>query len=369
VDVSVYQNSAVWDYDVQLINNESTNVKYEYWTCTTLAPGSVTGQTATPLNSEIVIPVEKYAAGWSPGSWIGSNNSQYDLTKIDHLSKWNDMGIAYALNLNKPYWGVINHTNEEGIFRLSENVETKGLKLWTWGKNNVNNNMFDFSNGGADNYIELWAGVSDRFFSDANFAANGRKNWKESYMATVGLTSIVEINASAAVNLTWNESTAMLGYELNTFQSDREFDLKIYLNNQNEQLISESLVTFKPLGQFDQLDLSSFDWLAGENEVKFELWENGNLIIEASKWIQKSTTLSLNQTNSDLKIQYLSQNTVKAVLPSQGQYRTLVYGLNGQKILQSDFYGQEMDIQLPRSGLYIVKIQGMNEIFTSKILL
>jgi hypothetical protein len=44
-----------------------------------------------------------------------------------------DMGIAYAHNLNDNYWGVINHDNKEGIFRISENIETPGMKFWDLG--------------------------------------------------------------------------------------------------------------------------------------------------------------------------------------------------------------------------------------------
>jgi hypothetical protein len=79
------------------------------------------------------------------------------------------MGIAYAYDLTDNFWGVINHENEEGIFRISENIETPGMKFWSWGKNNVDNNLFDFSNGGQDNYIELWAGVSESFLMMQRF--------------------------------------------------------------------------------------------------------------------------------------------------------------------------------------------------------
>jgi hypothetical protein len=172
VDVSVYSNSSLWDFDVKLVNNKATSVNYEYWTCTTLTPGSEIGDTGSPLNSEIVIPVDQYFAGWSPSAWIGGINATYNMEDIDYLFEWDDMGIAYAENFNGEYWGVLNHDNNEGVFRISDNQETKGLKLWTWGKNNIDNNLNDYSNGGADNYIELWAGVSDAFFRDATLSAN-----------------------------------------------------------------------------------------------------------------------------------------------------------------------------------------------------
>ena len=153
VKVSVYKGSSAWDFDVNLFNNKNQTVNYEYWTCTTLTPGSELGETASPLSSEMLVPIEKYRADWSPGSWIGSYGSLYDFSRINQLQEWNDMGIAYAHNLSSNFWGVINHENNEGVFRISENIETPGMKFWTWGKNNVYNNMFDFSNGGDDIYI------------------------------------------------------------------------------------------------------------------------------------------------------------------------------------------------------------------------
>ena len=45
------------------------------------------------------------------------------------------MGIAYAAPdmQGGNFWGVINHDNEEGIFRIADNTVTRGLKMWTWG--------------------------------------------------------------------------------------------------------------------------------------------------------------------------------------------------------------------------------------------
>ena len=124
------------------------------------------------------------------------------------------------------------HENEEGIFRISENIETPGMKFWTWGKNNVDNNLFDFSNGGADNYIELWAGVSESFFTDATLSPQEEKSWLESYSPTMALSSISKINRKFAVNIGWNQDKAELYYELLAFYPNLDYQIKMYLNGE-----------------------------------------------------------------------------------------------------------------------------------------
>jgi hypothetical protein len=88
IEVSVYSGSSAWDFDVKLINNQSQSVNYEYWTCTTLTPGSEMGNTGSPLNSEMVVPFDQYEAAWSPGGWIGNYGTLYNVDRIDFLSKW-----------------------------------------------------------------------------------------------------------------------------------------------------------------------------------------------------------------------------------------------------------------------------------------
>ena len=233
IEIGVYDGCSSWDFDVSLRNNRNQNVKYKYWTCTTISPGSDPGDTGCPLNSEMIVPIEKYRAGWSPGSWIGNYNGLYDFSRINYLSEWNDMGIAYAHELNENYWGVINHDRGEGIIRISENVETPGMKFWTWGKSNIDNDLYDFSNGGADNYIELWAGASGAFFEDASLSAFEEKNWKESYVPVVNMSSILNINSDLAANINWDEESSSLEYELFAFRPDQDYNIRIYLDGES----------------------------------------------------------------------------------------------------------------------------------------
>ena len=373
VDISVYRNSTLWDYDVTLINNEATNVNYEYWTCTTLTPGSEPENTAAPLNTEIIVPVDEYFAGWSPGGWIGSYNSRYNMSDIDYLDKWQDMGIAYAYNLDNIYWGVINHDNNEGIFRISENIETKGMKMWTWGRNNIGNDLYDFSNGGADNYIELWAGVSNSFFSDAVIAANEEKSWTESYCATTNMNSISNINNEATVNLVWDESNMNLSYELNTFYADRNYTLEMFLEGSSIHEIVNKSVSFSPTGIIEMFSLVDYGLSIGEYRVNFILYDQlQNPILEANKMITVSiiTGISslLNKDNT-MVVRSNGDNNISIELSEFDIYFVKVLGVNGQVIMEKNFSDKTTKLTVPGNGLYIIYVQGSNSIHSDKVLI
>ncbi|MEY2923632.1 MAG: hypothetical protein RLZZ337_172 [Bacteroidota bacterium] len=373
VDVSVYTNSSIWDFDVKLVNNKGQNVNYEYWTCTTLTPGSTTGNTRSPLNSEIVIPAEKYFAAWSPRAWIGTPNSRYNLSDINYLSEWDDMGIAYADKFAGEYWGVINHENEEGVFRVSKNTETKGLKLWTWGKNNIDNNMYDFSNGGADNYIELWAGVSNQFFSNATLGANAQKNWKESYCATVNMSAIANMNNYGAVNLVWDSEKSQISYDLNTFNSQENYSVEMTIFGYGvDKDISYKNIDFEQFGQSDSFLLDGLNLKSGGYTITFNLIdESMNTVLSATKQISIDATAGLQnlagKNETDLMLKTLGNNTFRAELPRSDSYEYEVYSLGGQLIKTDQFNDSFVDIQLPSAGLYLVAIKDGARLLTKKI--
>ena len=172
--VSVFKYAPYVALTIKLINNRSKPVDYEYWTCATLAPGSVPGETAAPANSEIVIPIDRLLIDW--GGWMQSVEKRiggniFEFERLALYSNWSDMGIAYAHpRVEREWWGVVNHENEEGIFRIADNARhTPGMKLWTWGWRQGENSSQRFGNS-ARPYIELWAGSSLQFFSSARMA-------------------------------------------------------------------------------------------------------------------------------------------------------------------------------------------------------
>jgi len=300
-------------------------------------------------------------------------NSTYDMSDINLLSEWEDMGIAYADDFQGKYWGVINHENQEGVFRVSENIETKGVKLWTWGRNNVDNDMFDFSNGGADNYIELWGGVSESFFTDATIGANENKNWKESYCPTVNLSAICNMNNYGGVNLIWDNEKSQVTYELNTFHSNEAYTVKLRIdgNGRDEEFANES-IDFEALGRIKNFSLEGLNLSSGTYTIHFDLLDKNNKVaLATSKSIETGSVSSRDDLASakplDIELRALGNRKMYAQFPETGKHDVEVYSLDGKLLSSHEFTGSSLAIQLPCSGLYFIAIEESNKLFMQKI--
>jgi Domain of unknown function (DUF5107) len=217
--VTLKAGRAALDTRVVLRNTRPKSIAYEYWTCTTLAPGSDPNHPKATGGAEIIAPIAAYATpAWSanladrdaaagPGTWR--------FEKLRYFRNWPTMGIAYAAPdmQGGKFWGVINHDNEEGIIRIADNSVTRGLKMWTWG--------FPSLTGAADPrkapneaqpYVELWAGVSDQFFHSARLPASSEVSVAETYSPTVGMSNVTQANANILINLAVQASRASLQF-------------------------------------------------------------------------------------------------------------------------------------------------------------
>src|ERR1700716_4325608 len=206
--VTLKAGRAALDARVVLKNPQDKAIPYEYWTCTTLAPGSDPKHPRTTGGAEIIAPIEAYRTPhWSSNlaqgdENLGSGNSRFE--KLRYFKNWPSMGIAYAAPdmQGGNFWGVINHDNEEGIIRIADNTVTPGLKMWTWGFPSFTNQTDARKDPNeARPYVELWAGVSDQFFHSAEFAALGEVSIPETYSPTVGMSNVTHANENILINL------------------------------------------------------------------------------------------------------------------------------------------------------------------------
>ncbi|MCL6613585.1 MAG: DUF5107 domain-containing protein [Firmicutes bacterium] len=215
--VWVFKDKPYIKLQMRLSNTQARPLDYEYWTCATLAPGSEPGRTMTPANTEMIVPIDRVRLkdDWWP--WMGAVETPIDPRRhvfayknLALFANWADMGIAYAYHgVEEGWWGVVNHTNEEGLFRVAENrTQTPGLKFWTWGyKRSYAADPNTFGNP-ARPYVELWAGHSREFFIDARLDANEEKSWDEYYIPTVGLPRVTYANRDALVYLHHSQDDA-----------------------------------------------------------------------------------------------------------------------------------------------------------------
>ena len=217
--VTLKADRAALDARVVLRNPQARTIKYEYWTCTTLAPGSDPNNPKTTGGAEIIAPIKAYQTPhWSKNLADGDESAGGDTSRFEKLryfKNWPTMGIAYAAPdmQGGNFWGVINHDNEEGIIRIADNKVTPGLKIWTWGFSSFTNQTDARKDPNeAQPYVELWAGVSDQFFHSADFPAAGEVTIPETYSPTVGMSNVTHANDNMLVNLSAEASRVNLQF-------------------------------------------------------------------------------------------------------------------------------------------------------------
>lgn len=371
LEVGVYSGRSDFTFNVKLTNPALQTKKFEYWTCTTLAPGSQTGNTFTPVNSEIISPMTQYEAAWSPNNWIGKYGDSFDFSKINMLNEWTDMGIGYALNRTDDYWGVINHENDEGFFRIADRNDTRGLKLWTWGKNAKNANVFQISNGGKDDYIELWGGVSMRFFDDAQFPINSSMFSNENFFPTIGLSEINAMNKTGAINfdVKANQEINKFDFVLNGFftHANNSLSTHCYINDDISPAFSNNFIS-NELGNQIQNTFVSDKFINGTNTIKTIIRdENSRILLSAQKQFQLMNT-SLYQTDEDnIRIINIGNKTVSVRLNSVESALLSVYSTQGINVFESEIINN-IQFQVYNSGIYIIKLKFENKTIERKLI-
>jgi hypothetical protein len=242
--VTLKAGRAALDARVALKNPHDKTIKYEYWTCTTLAPGSDPKNPKTTGGAEIIGPIQAYStADWSTNlsdgdKSAGMGKSRFD--KLRYFKNWPTMGIAYAAPdmQGGNFWGVINHDNEEGIIRIADNTVTPGLKMWTWGFPSFTNETDPRKDPNEQRpYIELWAGVSDAFFHSANFPALGEVSIPETYSPTVGMSNVTHANENILINLSVDAS----GVHLQFFSIEPATLLRVTLKRGDAVLFNDAV--------------------------------------------------------------------------------------------------------------------------------
>ncbi|WP_407181032.1 DUF5107 domain-containing protein [Bradyrhizobium sp. STM 3562] len=206
--VTLKADRAALDARMVLKNPQPRTLQYEYWTCTTLAPGSDPANPKTTGGAEIIAPINAYTTpAWSANLSHGDTPAgmgSFSFDKLRYFKNWPTMGIAYAAPdmEGRNFWGVINHDNEEGIIRIADNRITRGLKMWTWGFPSFTNETDPRKDPSEQRpYVELWAGVSDQFFHNASFPARGEVDIPETYSPTVGMSNVTDANEHILVDL------------------------------------------------------------------------------------------------------------------------------------------------------------------------
>jgi hypothetical protein len=248
--ITLEAGRAALDTRIVLQNASDKAVRYEYWTCTTLAPGSPPGDTRATAGAEIIAPIDviKMPPWWPKTTAAEKSNGTQDVYSFNNLrlfKNWPDLGIAYAYpNLGGAnFWGVINHDNEEGIIRIGNNEVTSGLKMWTWGFDSVKVDPFTQHTVESRPYIELWAGVTSEFFKHTTLASNAEVEIHETYSPTVGLTGVSQASRDMLAYFDVDASSSSAQLQVFSVQPDRKVRVIISANG---NVIYDMPVSFDP---------------------------------------------------------------------------------------------------------------------------
>jgi hypothetical protein len=246
--VTLKADRAALDTRLVLKNPQGKPIDYEYWTCTTLAPGSDPQHPRATGGAEIIGPIEAYSTPrWYSNISDGDDSAgpgRRRFEKLRYFRNWPTMGIAYAAPdmQGGNFWGVINHDNEEGIIRIADNRVTLGLKMWTWGFPSFTNEADARKDlTPAQPYVELWAGVSDQFFHKTSLATLGEVSVKETYSPTVGMSNVTDANEHMLVDLAADAA----GVDLRFFSIEPATPLRVTLKR-GEAIVFDASVNVDP---------------------------------------------------------------------------------------------------------------------------
>jgi hypothetical protein len=279
------------DMSVSIHNPGDQAVEYEYWTCTTLAPGAPSQQGSPTM--EIVSPVTQVrrdpAYTWmadveKPANPATPGDRYLNLDKLNKMVNWRGDGIAYgqglADNPQGDWWGVINQENGEGVVRVGNNDVTPGMKFWEWGYNSSFDTNIYRNGSSARPYIELWAGTSNRFFEPATIAPGATTSWTETFMPTMDLAGVTNATTAGSAQVAFQRNGGQLTVRGDVFSTRIGDDLRVKLVDKatGRTLVSKS---FKAAAD-QSADLSAE---VGEGAtVQLVLTDRaGNVLLQAEK--------------------------------------------------------------------------------------
>jgi hypothetical protein len=231
LEVTLRAGSAALELNTKLTNTRTTAVpSFEYWTITTLAPGSKPGQTAIGLDTRILAKMDKVHLFEGDWPWFSEAETRlsgeiFQFNNLASFKNWTREGTAFASPQYTTNWsGLANDANGTNYLRVSENVKTPGLKLWTFGKPSLDSDLNDATDW-LRPAIEMWHGVTPEFWSRGTLAASEVRTWTDRYFATLGLPNITAASENGALYL----STAASG-------TDTKLDVAASLTQPNQAL-------------------------------------------------------------------------------------------------------------------------------------
>ena len=184
-------------------NPQARTVDYEYWTCTTLAPGSdANNPKATGGRNRRADPSTRRRPGQRicPRAMRAQGQAE-PFRKIALLQNWPTMVSRTRRPICRAgVRGVISHDNEEGS-SASPTIRCPGLKMWTWGFPSFCER--NRRTQGSERSAALRRVVGRRVrtsFPPRAASARGEVSIPETYSPTVGMSNVTAANENILIN-------------------------------------------------------------------------------------------------------------------------------------------------------------------------
>ena len=207
LDVTLRAGSTSVELSTKLTNTQNKAIpKLEYWTVTTLAPGSPPGKTAIPLNTRILAAMDKVHLLESSWSWFGNAEERvsgeiFKWKNLASFKNWVDQGTAFANPDYRANWsGLMNDDKAVGIVRVSRQREDPGIEavdVWTARSEHRRQRQRQWVRPA----IEMWHGITPEFWMRGTMAANEVRQWKQTFFPTLGLKGITAASENGALYL------------------------------------------------------------------------------------------------------------------------------------------------------------------------
>lgn len=380
--VSLQRGKTSFELTHSIQNTKSATIPFEYWTCTTLAPGSETGNTFTPATAEIIAPLDYVYLKDDWWTWMGNaekpaagqGNHVFEYKNLAFYENWADMGIAYAYPfMEANYYGVINHENGEGVFRVADNAQiTTGMKFWTWGaEQGLEADPENFYHQ-ARPYIELWSGLSHQFFEDAYLSPDETITWTETYLPTVAMDSVTFVNENGAIFLDHkkDEVERFITKIFSTTPAD-QYDLSVSLNGLSVINLYDGPYISDALNA-GQYSFKVHDYIIddGDYMLTAKVYNpEGGLLIEASLpvTVPFSPDGIADFSITKPKVLRLSKYACNIEFEEAAQRKIALFTLNGQLIQEQMVVDRTASIRVNKSGLYIIRIAEGDRVYSVKI--
>jgi len=175
----------------------------------------------------------------------------------------------------------------------------------------------------------------------------------------------------AFIDLDSNTGTGILNLKLNYFltQPDKNYTVEFYPNQNNTiPLFTENIVSGRR-GNLIQKQVQSGAFMNGINNLKAILKnEKGEIVLTAQKQFSLSNTAvsSTGDDNSLVRILNPGRLQLEFVVDNNISGEVSIYSLEGKAIYTGSLRSG-IKVDVPASGIYIVKMKLENRIITRKI--